>query len=93
MSKKCSTLHNAPFAVGEPSFGIAAPFAVGLALLVSVQAAGKFTGEELPSAGVLCTLLLCTVAFVISVKLSTSSTKECRLDEMLLISIQLAFRW
>ncbi len=32
-------------AIGEPSFGIAAPFAVGLALLVSVQAAGKFTGE------------------------------------------------
>ena len=31
-------------AVGEPSFGIAAPFAVGLALLVSVQAAGQFTG-------------------------------------------------
>jgi MIP family channel proteins len=34
-------------AIGEPSFGIAAPFAVGLALLVSVQAAGKFTGGAL----------------------------------------------
>lgn len=33
--------------VGEPSFGIAAPFAVGLALLVSVQAAGQFTGRLL----------------------------------------------
>lgn len=36
-------------AVGEPSFGIAAPFAVGLALLVSVQAAGRFTGSRPPS--------------------------------------------
>ena len=33
--------------VGEPSFGIAAPFAVGLSLLVSVQAAGKFTGRSI----------------------------------------------
>lgn len=32
-------------AIGEPNFGIAAPFAVGLSLLVSVQAGGKFTGE------------------------------------------------
>ena len=34
-------------AIGEPSFGIAAPFAVGLSLLVSVQAGGKFTGMQL----------------------------------------------
>jgi hypothetical protein len=32
-------------AIGEPSFGIAAPLAVGLSLLVSVQAGGKFTGK------------------------------------------------
>jgi len=34
-------------AIGEPSIGIAAPFAVGLSLLVSVQAGGKFTGGAL----------------------------------------------
>ena len=31
-------------AIGEPNFGVAAPLAVGLALLVSIQAGGKFTG-------------------------------------------------
>jgi hypothetical protein len=36
-------------AIGEPSFGIAAPLAVGLALLVSVQAGGKFTGRKAAS--------------------------------------------
>lgn len=30
--------------VSEPDFGNVAPVAVGLALLVSVEAAGKFTG-------------------------------------------------
>jgi len=31
-------------AIGEPSFGIAAPLAVGLSLLVSVEAGGNFRG-------------------------------------------------
>ena len=34
------------YAVGEPSFGIAGPFAIGLSLLVGIQAAGKFTGQN-----------------------------------------------
>lgn len=35
------------YAVSEPDFGNVAPVAVGLALLVSVLAAGKFTGGAL----------------------------------------------
>jgi hypothetical protein len=38
-------------AIGEPNFGIAAPFAVGLSLLVAVQAGGKFTGKKPGQAG------------------------------------------
>ena len=68
-------------AIGEPNFGIAAPFAVGLSLLVSVQAGGKFTGMQLEKSSLKRPLGVAkmkeNISSQLAVQIATATVKDC----------------